>query len=163
MLILSPTIAAPVCHVGDPLQITCMAPMHFIGWRIFPLNEQGFEEVTIYVQINSLDDNQIQQREVNSSTLTFTRISAQRVLPLISTLSIDLVNIGLNGTVVWCLDVVNPTTSALTTIKIIDTMKISELGHYIKLPLLYFITEVNNNRHPGPIHYNIDYYGGIFS
>jgi hypothetical protein len=125
MVTLSPMSVAPVCRVGDPLQLTCTASVEFIRWSVLQVNDQGtFEEATTPVQINSRDDNQIARRAVlvNSSTLTFTRTSIQRALPLISTLSIDSVSIDLNGTVVHCSDVSNPTTLASTTIQIIDNI-----------------------------------------
>ena len=113
-----------MCHVGDPLGITCRASVQFIRWSILQVNEQGsLEMVTTDADINSRDTNQISQRVVNSATFTFMRSSAQRALPLISTSSIDSINIGLNGTVVRCADVGDPMTSASTTIQIIDISK----------------------------------------
>ena len=54
LLTLSPMMVAPVCSVGDPLQITCTASEEFIRWSILHLNEQGIrEEITNSVQINS--------------------------------------------------------------------------------------------------------------
>ena len=130
-VILSPMMVALVCRVGDPLQLTCTATVEFISWSIFRISEQGILEKKINdAQINSRDPNQMPiQTVVNSATFTFNRSSAQFASPLISTLSIDSVNIGLNGTVVRCSDVGNTTISALSTIQIID---ISEwFNHYI--------------------------------
>ena len=57
---------------------------------------------------NSRDGSQLlTQRIINSTTYIFMRSSAQFASPLISTLSNDSVSIGLNGTVVHCMDVVN--------------------------------------------------------
>ena len=126
MVTLSPMTVAPVCRVGDQLQITCTASVKFIRWNILQANEQGMlVEPVPAAQINSLDDNQMSQSTVNSSTFTFTRISAKRTLPLISMLSIDSVSIGLNGTAVNCSDVANLTTltQASTTIQVIDNSK----------------------------------------
>jgi hypothetical protein len=123
---LSPMVVAPVCRVGDQLQLTCTASAQFIRWSIHQVNDQGtLEEATTSVHINFLDDNQISLGVVNSSMFTFTRTSTPRVLPLISTLSIDSVSIGLNGAVVRCSDAANPTTLASTTIYIVD------IGEYI--------------------------------
>ena len=44
MLILSPMMVAPVCHVGDPLQLTCTASVEFIRWSIVVVNEHGRDE-----------------------------------------------------------------------------------------------------------------------
>ena len=130
MLTLSPMMVAPVCHVGDPLQLTCTASVANIQWKILQVNEQGvLQEVTNAVKITSLDANQISQRVVNSATFTFVITSAQGVLPLISTLSIDSVNIGLNRTVVNCGEVGGSMASASTTIQIISISH-SELEYY---------------------------------
>ena len=102
MVTLSSMMVAPVCHVGDPLQITCTAPAQSIRWSIFHItNEQStLAEITNSVLIDGSDANQMKQREVNSTTFTFTRSSSSGASPLISTLSIGSVSIGLNGTVV---------------------------------------------------------------
>jgi hypothetical protein len=118
---LSPMSVAPVCYVGDPLQMACTASVEFIRWSILQVNDQGsLEEATDPVQINSRDDNQVAQRVVNSSTFIFTRTSTQLTSPLVSILSVDLVSIGLNGTVVRCSDIANPMASASITIYIIS-------------------------------------------
>ena len=113
---------APVCCVGDPLQILCTASVQFVRWSILQANEQGtLVEPVNPVQINSRDDNQMPRTiTVNSSTLTFTRTSAQGDLPLVSTLSIDSVSIGLNGTVVRCSNIADPSILSSTTIQVID-------------------------------------------
>ena len=120
MVTLSPVMVAPVCRVGEPLQITCTASVEFIKWNILQANEQGTLVEATSAQINSRDANQMSHIVVNSAEFTFTRTSARGDSSLISTLSIDSVSIGLNGTVVRCSDVGNPMTSASTTIKIID-------------------------------------------
>ena len=115
---LSPVSVAPVCHVGDPLQLTCTASVEFISWSFTVVTEQGREEeITIF----STSSQQTMPIVVNSTTFTLMRNSPQGVLPLIVTLSIDSVSIGLNGTVVNCVDTRNSTASASTTIQIIDT------------------------------------------
>ena len=125
MVTLSPMNVAPVCRVGDPLQITCMASVVFIIWSILQANEQGtLVKPVNSVHFNSRDANQMPRTiTVNSSTFTFIRTSAHEASPLISTLSIDSVNISLNGTVVHCSDVGNSITPASTTIRIIDVSK----------------------------------------
>ena len=123
MVTLSPMIVAPVCHVGDPLQMTCTASTEFLMWRVFRINDQGMVKKVINDEIiNSMDMHQTTLTTVNSVTLTFTRTSAQEAnSPLISTLSIDSVSIGFNGTVVNCTDVaIVNSTAASTTIHIID-------------------------------------------
>ena len=121
MLTLSPMMVAQVC-VGDPLQLTCTALAQSIRWRIFRvIDEQGtLAEAANSVIIDGRDANQMKQREVNYAAFTFTRSSPPGASPLISTLSVDSVSIGLNGTEVRCSDVANPMTSASTAIHIID-------------------------------------------
>ena len=122
MLSESPVTVAPVCHVGDPLQLTCTASVQFIRWKILQVNEQGtLVEPVNSVQINSVDANQMSQRVVNSSTFTFMRTSGQGDSPLITTVSIDSVSIGLNRTVLKCTDSGNEMTLTSSTIQIIDT------------------------------------------
>ena len=116
MVTLSPVMVAPVCHVGDPLQITCTAVLagsvQTIRWSIFRIiNEQGtLSEITNSVLIDNSDAHQEKTKDVASVTFTYARISAQGASPLVSTLSIESVNIGLNGTIVSCSDVSNSTT-----------------------------------------------------
>ena len=121
MLILSPMMVAPVCHVGDPINLTCTASVEFISWSIVVVNAHGRDqEITAF--INSRDTSQLPTRRViNSTTFNFMRSSAQGVSPLMSMLSIDSVSIDLNGTVVNCMNVANPMISASTAIYIIDT------------------------------------------
>ena len=134
MVTLSPVMVAPVCHVGDPLQLTCTAALggyvQAIRWSIFSVtDDQGtLSEITNSVLIDNSDDNQRKTSEVNSVTFIYVRISDQEDSSLVSTLSIDSVSIGLNGTVVNCSDVSNSTTSASTTIYISAANSIMTLG-----------------------------------
>ena len=118
---------APVCHVGGPLQLTCTAAVlpgsiQTIRWSIFHvINDQGtLSEITNSILIDNSDAHQRKTKEVAATTFTYARISAQEASPLVSTLSIDSVSIGLNGTVVICSDISNPMISASTTIQVID-------------------------------------------
>ena len=68
------------------------------------VNQQGRdEEVTIF-STSRAPSQQSMPIVVNSTTFTLIRNSAQNVLPLISTLSINSVSISLNETVVNCMD-----------------------------------------------------------
>jgi hypothetical protein len=87
------------------------------------INEQGMEE-EITVSRNSRDRSPPpRERIINSTKFTFSRISAEDDLPLVSTLAVNSTSIGLNGTEVRCIDASNPgtMTSASTTIKIINS------------------------------------------
>ena len=121
MLTLSPMTVVPVCRVSDAVTIRCRGlAVQFMSWSI--QRQETYERVINDQVINSRDAIQMPAVEtVNSTTFTFVRSSAHKASPLISTLSIDSVSIGLNGTVVNCKDVQNPTISASTTIHIIDT------------------------------------------
>ena len=122
MVTLSPMMVAPVCRVGDPLQLMCTASVEFIRWSIVVVNEHGMEEEITVIR-NALDLSlPSKERIINSTTFTFIRTSAADASPLISTLSIDSISISLNGTVVNCMDANNPMTLASTTIQIIGKL-----------------------------------------
>ena len=126
-LTLSPMTVAPVCSVGDPLQLICTASIQFIRWSIVVINEQGMEE-EITVSRNSRDlSPPPRERVINSTKFTFLRVSGEDELPLVSTLAINSTGIGLNGTVVRCRDAENTGTmiSISTTIKIISNSKLA--------------------------------------
>ena len=100
-----PMMMASVCHVNDALNITCTTPsVQFIGWSIMVVNERGTLEEIIGYSTSTDRSQQVTPMMVNSTSFTFMRSSAQYDVPLISTLSIDKVSIGLNGTVVHCME-----------------------------------------------------------
>jgi hypothetical protein len=134
-LTLSPMMVAPVCRVGDPLQLTCTASIESgIKWNIFQDNVQIVSDVLI---TTGSTNNQRTPITVNSVTLTFMRTSTQGASPLVSTLSIDSVSINFNGTVIRCLDLSDPMTSAGTTIQIINTSQ-SEFVNFVKKHLYIY-------------------------
>ena len=121
MVTLFPMTVAPVCHVGDTLNLTCIAYVKIIGWSFKVVNHQGRdEEITRFIYYRG-PVNQTLRIKVNSTTFSLRRISARFALPHISTLSIDSVSIGLNGTEVSCMNAINSMISASSTIQIIDT------------------------------------------
>ena len=136
MVTMSPMSVAPVCDVGDPLQLICTASVEFIRWSIMVVNDQGIiEEIT--VNINSGDTSQqMSQRLVNSTTFIFMRSSAQN-RPLVSTLSIDSVSTGLNGTVVHCVEVGGSMASASTTIQIRNSGLYIDHNYYYGYTIIY--------------------------
>ena len=141
-ILLSPMSVAPVCHVGDPLQLTCTASVDFLEWNMRVINEHGrLHEITAFS--NSRDMNQqLTPMVVNDTSFTFMRISARNATPLMSTLAINSISIGLNGTVVRCRDANNPMTSASTTIHIngiIDSKCMHELQLQSLLLVLFII------------------------
>ena len=136
MLTLSPMAVAPVCQVGDPLQLTCNATVATIEWSFTVVNQHGRDEpVTGFTRAGSLSNQSVLFR-VNSTTFTWIRNSSQ---PLIVTLSIDSVSAGLNRTVVNCVDPGDSSLSVSTTIQIIDTSNGESAIHIIAV-LGYTIT-----------------------
>ena len=99
---LSPTPVAPVCRVGDPLELTCNLSGIFLEWSFTVGNEQGVPRN--YRETIHFQDFSEPMLLVNSTTFTFMKTYNQGMLPLISTLVIDSVNRYLNGTEVHCLD-----------------------------------------------------------
>ena len=123
---LSPTSVAPVCRVGDPLELTCSSSGNFSRWTFSAGNEQGVPQ-EYRRNINTQDGSQqMSMINVNSTTFTFMRTSSQGMLPLVSTLVIDSVNRYLNGTEVHCLDLAT-TTTASTTIRLIGDNNIMSM------------------------------------
>jgi hypothetical protein len=112
---------APVCRIGDPLQLTCKASVANIQWSFTVVNEHGMDETVTSFSMAGALSNQTMLIEVNSTTFTLIRNSSQNILPLIVTLSINSVIAGLNGTIVSCINEANSSLSASTTIQIIDT------------------------------------------
>ena len=143
---------APVCRVGDPLNLTCTSSIRFITWSISGprVDEQGdLENVINDEPLNSEDTLQMPRPVMISlATFTFMRISAQGELPLVTTLLIDSVSLGLNGTVVRCMDGRNQLQGenklmpASTTIQIIDTSQ-SELAYHNTLTIIVIILYLN--------------------
>ena len=108
-----------MCSVGDPLHLTCTASVEAgIKWNIFRVDVNGIGDVLITV---GSAKNQMIPMTVDSVMFTFIKNSAPGATPLVSTLSVDSVSIGLNGTIVNCSDLSDSMTSAATTIQIIDT------------------------------------------
>ena len=102
----------------------CTASVQFIRWNIVVTNEQGMEE-EITVSRNSRDSSPPPRERIIK--FTFTRVSGESDLPLITTLAINSTGIGLNGTVVRCRDAKNPGTmiSISTIIKIISNSELA--------------------------------------
>ena len=118
---LVPVVVAPVCQVGDQLELTCNTTGSFLRWSLTVGNEQGMVQEH-QRNINSQDESQqTSQVMVNSATLTFMRTSGQGISPLISTLVIDSVSSALNVTVVYCEDV-GASIIASTTVLLFDIM-----------------------------------------
>ena len=99
MVTLTPMTVAPVCHVGDGLNLTCTASVDFIRWSInYEQGSQVDGEFTMFITSRATT-NQSKQIIVNSAIFSFVRNSVP---------------------VVHCRDASNPMTLASTTIQIMN-------------------------------------------
>ena len=116
---ISPSPVAPVCQEGDQLELTCTSSgtVHRWEFTVFPEN---ITHRTVPVTLAGTSGVP-PPLTVSSSMITFSRLSGQDSLPLISRITIATVSRGLNRTVVNCLEGISSTDSvATTTIRIID-------------------------------------------
>ena len=95
---ISPSGTASV-NEGDELELICTTTGIFLEW-CFSLTPEGGTTARIYKRFltTSSPSNQTSQLQVNSITFTFSRISGQNSLPLVSRLLISPVSKDLNGT-----------------------------------------------------------------
>ena len=105
----SPSELKPVCEVGASVEVTYNTTEGTVRWyitilRIFNQSCFNTQSPTSTPLI------------IDSSTVSFTRLSAQRALPLIAMVRINHVSETLNGTVINCtevgLNLINPNSSA---------------------------------------------------
>ena len=114
-----PSLVAPVCQVGDRLELTCSVTGAFLIWE-FAVSQENGSPVTFRPDVTSDGPSGVASPVmVNSTTFSFSRLSAQDGSPLISRMTIIPVSEGLNGVQVSCMDV-EVSESATTTIRIID-------------------------------------------
>ena len=114
---------APVCRVGDRLELTCNTTVaDFLRWRLSVFGEQ-LQGRIIEKNIQSGDTSaQTSTETVNSTLFISTRTSTQGATPLVSTLTIINVTNNLNGTRVHCREVGDSMSANFTTIVV-------ETGH----------------------------------
>ena len=102
---ISPSVVAPVCQIGDQLELSCSVAGVFLRWQFTMILEDG-RSVTFMPVITSDGPSGIPPPvTANSTTFTFLRLSAQDVSPLISRMIISPVSEGLNGVQMRCEDV----------------------------------------------------------
>ena len=104
-VILSPSGTESVCS-GDQLELMCTLTdpgSSLLEWSFTPTTASM--SIQRAIEAASPRD-QISHFMVNSTLLTMSRISAEDQLPLVSSLLINPVTIGLNETVVSCKDVI---------------------------------------------------------
>ena len=128
-VVISPTEVVSVCS-GGQLELTCTVPGTFLEWSFFLVTEGETAARRLFRILHS--GSATSDLEVNSITFTFSRISADGSLPVMSRLLIAPVSDGLNGTEVNCTDIVASNTSS-TRIKVINesTMISSELATHV--------------------------------
>ena len=119
MIEISPSGVAPVCRVGDQLELTCTSSSTVHRWEFIVLPENISYTTT---PITSAGTSGVPQPlTFSGSVITFLRLSGQDALPLISRTIVNPVRSGLNKTVVNCFEGISLTDSvATTTIRIID-------------------------------------------
>ena len=113
-----------MCEVGGSVEVTCSTTEGALRWyitipRIF--NQSRYMSRNTQSSVAS-------PLMIDSSTITFTRLSAQGALPLVAVVRIDHVSEAVNGTVINCtevgLNLISPDTSA-TTVQLVDREYIS--------------------------------------
>ena len=108
MVEISPLGIAPVCQVGDQLELICNTSDMLQRWRFPAIPDSGRT-------IQSTGSSGVDPRALTINSIviiTFSRLSTQNELPLMSRMLINRVSEGLNGTEVEC---VNTVTSELVT------------------------------------------------
>ena len=120
---ISPFGVATVCS-GDQLELKCSItdPGSFalLVWNItlVPENAATSNSTSRTQAISAGPVHQIFHTMINSTNLTFSRISSQRNSPLVSRLLISPVSNHLNGTEVNCINSMTSETSSVTVINI---------------------------------------------
>ena len=123
---------------GSQLELTCTTTRDFLQWRLSVITR-------LFIRTITSASNVMSQLVVNSTVFTFTRLSAEGNLPVVSRLLISPVSWGLNGTEMSCMDLITSET-AVTIIKIIDDhlqgkvkVKLIMLASYPGLPVFFYI------------------------
>ena len=102
---ISPSPRATVCYVGDRLEVTCNSTDSILKWQLTFFLENGSTAQVLPVPLISSTTLNEMIRVVNTSTLTFSRISERGLdIPLVSRLVIDSVSKSLNGTNITCME-----------------------------------------------------------
>ena len=122
LVTISPPTVASVCR-GHQLDLMCTVTGSFLQWSFSLIPENGTTAIRRTFVLTSLSStNQLSHLQVNSTKFTFSRISAQNSVPLVSKLAINATSDGLNGTVVTCLDV-QASESMATIIQIMNPIQ----------------------------------------
>ena len=124
---ISPARTAYVCS-GDQLELTCNTTGQFLEW--------SFSFIPKTRTLSSLSQtDQTSHLVVNSTTFTFSRISGENSLPLISRLLVSHIEDTLNGTLVSCTDVASSETASTVIITIVDDLEIVRMHRKFQFEL----------------------------
>ena len=118
---LSPSRVAPVCQEGGQLELTCNTISgttieHRWEFTVFPENVTHKTSPVTALGMSGIPAGPV---SVSTSMITFSRLSGQNDLSLVSVIRVNSVSRDLNGTVVNCID--DTDSVATTTIIIIDS------------------------------------------
>ena len=120
---LSPSGIAPVCS-GDQLELTCTLTdpgSRVLEWSFTPTTSSlSFPARAIEA---TGQGNQTTQFMINSTWFTTSRTSADGQLPFVSSLLINPVTIGLNGTVVGCTDTIATMETASAILSVMNRLQ----------------------------------------
>ena len=127
---ISPLGMAPAC-IGDELQLMCTTTKRFLEWRltIAEMNYDQLVSVTTSVPVNL---------SLSHALFSFSKISTQNSLPLISVLLINPASNVLNGSVVNCVERETEKSSS-TVISIINEHRFQGTYNY-DLHCMLFVT-----------------------
>ena len=100
---ISPSPRADVCRVGERLQVTCNTTKTTIEWELAEVVGHA-NTIKRILSTNSTTNSDYFFISLNSTTLTFSRISEFGASPLISMLVILSISQNLNGTRVKCME-----------------------------------------------------------
>ena len=118
---------APVCQERDQLELMCNTSGIDHQWQftVFPENVSYTRAPVESTGTSGIPMPLL----IGTSTITFSRLSDQFDLPLISRVTISSVGRGLNGTVVSCVEL-DTNLVATTTIQFIDSQRFGKTPQY---------------------------------
>ena len=106
-----PSPRVTLCRVGDELEVTCtVTETTLLTWNLTVIGVTN--SITRILSATTLRQDVV---TINSTTLTFSRVSDLGASPLTSTLVVPMVSQGLNGTRIICMDRSTATASMATT------------------------------------------------
>ena len=127
VVVISPSPVAPVCQEGDQLELMCNTSGLDHQWlfTVFPENVNYTRPPVESTGTSGIP----MPLMIGASIITFSRLSGQFDLPLISRVTISSVERRLNGTVVSCVEL-DTNLVATTTIQIIDSQRFGKTPQY---------------------------------